>query len=338
MDRQVDGMVTSPARQTLADRFLASCGWQDSSRVRIAGDASNRAYDRLTRAEGGTAILMDAPPETGEDTRPFVHVAAHLRRIGLSAPEVLAADESTGFLLLEDLGDGLFARLMQQDPTTETPLYRAAVDVLIALHAADILPLPPCDADWLIDMTDPFFEWYLHREDATDRAAFHAAFRPCAELVAAAPRVTILRDYHAQNLLWLPDRHGVARVGLLDFQDALSGHRAYDLVSVLQDARRDVSPETKTEMLEYYLSRTHVDEAEFRRDYAALGLQRNLRILGIFARLAKRDGKPSYVDLVPRVWEYVKRNLAHPDLAPVARALAALPDPTPDFLEQLKAR
>lgn len=222
MDRQVDGMVTSPARQTLADRFLASCGWQDSSRVRIAGDASNRAYDRLTRAEGGTAILMDAPPETGEDTRPFVHVAAHLRRIGLSAPEVLAADESTGFLLLEDLGDGLFARLMQQDPTTETPLYRAVVDVLIALHAADILPLPPCDADWLIDMTDPFFEWYLHREDATDRAAFHAAFRPCAELVAAAPRVTILRDYHAQNLLWLPDRHGVARVGLLDFQDALS--------------------------------------------------------------------------------------------------------------------
>lgn len=324
------------ARRDQAARFLSENAWNPEHRIRIAGDASNRAYDRLTRPDGTTAILMDAPPDTGEDVRPFIRLAAYLRQCGLSAPAVMAADETVGFLLLEDLGDALFATLMQDDPSLQQPLYKASVDVLIALHRADPLPLPDCDAAWLTEMTAPLFEWYLPEAGAEIRTAFLTAFHPFADQIAAAPRVTILRDYHAQNLLWLPGRADVARVGILDFQDALAGHRAYDLVSILQDARRDVTAEIEAEMQDYYLSKSPVDPADFRRSYAVLGVQRNLRILGIFARLAKRDGKPSYVDLVPRVWNYVKRNLAHPDLVPLARALDAIPEPTPAFLEQLK--
>ncbi|APE45074.1 aminoglycoside phosphotransferase [Sulfitobacter alexandrii] len=331
-------MVTEGARAALADNFLAENGWADAARTRIAGDASNRSYDRLLRADGTTAILMDAPPDTGEDVRPFVRIAMHLRQNGLSAPEILAVEERSGFLLLEDLGDDLFARLMQADPARETSLYRAAVDVLISLHGCEPMPLAACDAQWLSDMTEPLFEWYLPKDTSGLRTAFKAVFDPLAQAVAAAPHVTILRDYHAQNLLWLPERTGVARVGLLDFQDALAGHRAYDLVSILQDARRDVSTELETDMLAYYLDRVPVDPTTFRRDYAVLGVQRNLRILGIFARLAKRDGKASYVDLVPRVWNYVQRNLAHPELKPLAEVLADVPAPTRAFLEQLKAR
>lgn len=334
MDRNGDSMVV---RGDQAARFLSENGWNPENRIRIAGDASNRAYDRLTRPDGTTAILMDAPPDTGEDVRPFIRIAAYLRQNGLSAPRVMAAEETAGFLLLEDLGDALFANLMQDDPSLQRPLYTASVDVLVALHGADPLPLPDCDAAWLTEMTEPLFEWYLPDAGAETRAAFRDAFQPFADQIAAAPRVTILRDYHAQNLLWMPGRAEVARVGILDFQDALAGHRAYDLVSILQDARRDVTAEIETEMQDYYLSKSTVDPTEFKREYAVLGVQRNLRILGIFARLAKRDGKPSYVDLVPRVWEYIKHNLAHPDLVPLAHALDAIPEPTPAFLEQLKS-
>lgn len=330
-------MVTREDRRGASAQFLADNGWHTDTRIRIAGDASNRAYDRLTRPNGRTAILMDAPPETGEDVRPFIRMATYLRQNGLSAPDILAADETAGFLLLEDLGDALFADLMNNDPTLQSKLYKASVDVLIALHGAEPLPLPACDAAWLTEMTEPLFDWYLPEPAADLRHAFKEAFAPFAGLLAAEPSVTILRDYHAQNLLWLPDRAGVAKVGILDFQDALDGHRAYDLVSILQDARRDVPVSIEADVLKYFLEHADVDPDGFRRAYAVLGVQRNLRILGIFARLAKRDGKPSYVDLVPRVWNYVKRNLAHPDLVPLANVLEPMPAPTPAFLEQLKS-
>ncbi|NUH66958.1 phosphotransferase [Sulfitobacter sp. S0837] len=325
-------------RSHLIQSFLQDAGWADASRKVLAGDASNRRYDRLHRADGQSAILMDAPPERGEDVRPFLAVAAHLTSIGLSAPAIYHADPEQGLLLLEDLGDDLFARLMADDPTREAPLYRAAVDVLVHLHRASAPDLPRCDAQWLTDMAVPAFEFYAP-DGKQQYAAFAAAFHPLAQVLDPVSNVVILRDYHAENLLWLPDRQGVARVGLLDFQDALVGHPAYDLVSILQDARRDVSPAIEAHMVDYYLMQTGQDAENFRSAYALLGAQRNLRILGIFARLCLRDGKAHYVDLIPRVWNYLQHNLRHPALAPVARSIdGVLPCPTPEFLEHLKSQ
>ena len=326
-------------RSALAERFLTNIGWLDAARVVVAGDASNRRYDRLTRTDGTTAIMMDAPPDKGEDVRPFVQIARHLLDQGLSAPEIFEADRENGFLLIEDLGDDLFARLMAKSPARQMPLYRAATDMLIHLHSAPALSLPPCDANWLTNMVEPVFEWYAPDSDADTRRAFRDLIYPIAQVLDQTPKVTILRDFHAENLIWLPARDGVARVGVLDFQDALSGHPAYDLVSVLQDARRDVDIETEAAMVDYYITQTAADPWDFRSAYAVLGAQRNLRILGIFARLCLQDGKPHYVDLIPRVWTYVMRNLADPTLKDLADLIKdALPEPTPDHLERLKSQ
>ncbi|NNE52052.1 MAG: phosphotransferase [Sulfitobacter sp.] len=319
--------------------FLAATPWAASNRTLVAGDASNRRYDRLTRPDGSTAILMDAPPEKGEDVRPFIRIANYLVASGLSAPKLLEADEAQGFLIIEDLGDDLYASLMALDASLEQPLYAAAIDVLVHLHRADPLDLPPCDPVWMAGMNRLIFDWYAQDTPTGARAAFDDAFRPLAQSLEETPKVVILRDYHAQNLLWLPDRQGVARVGQLDFQDALLGHPAYDVVSILQDARRDVSPLMETQMIDRYLAATGMDQSAFERAYAILGAQRNLCILGIFARLCQRDGKAHYVDLIPRVWNYVLRDLAHPDLARIAQVLGPiLPEPTPDFLNRLKSR
>ncbi len=329
-------MAEVTGRKAASQSFLDRIGWDDAARATVAGDASNRSYDRLTRADGTTAILMDAPPDRGEDVRPFVKIAEHLTANGLSAPNIYHQDAENGFLLIEDLGNALFARKMAAEPGRQEMLYRAATDVLVDLHAFPLLPLPVCDAAWLTGMTELVFEWYAAPDEDTLRR-FREIFTPLADSVDEARRVIILRDYHAENLLWLPDRTGSARVGLLDFQDALLGHPAYDLVSVLQDARRDVPPAIETAMIAHYLARTGLPPAPFTRAYAILGVQRNLRILGIFARLCLRDGKPHYVDMIPRVWEYVIRNLAHPDLTDLATFLrSALPAPTQDFLEHLK--
>jgi len=326
-------------RTPLIEGFLQAAGWADAERKLLAGDASNRRYDRLRKGDGQTAILMDAPPERGEDVRPFQQVAAYLSSAGLSAPKIYHADPLYGLLLIEDLGDDLFARLMAGDPALQEPLYRAAVDVLVQLHAAPLPDLPLCDAAWLVDMTAPAFEFYATERQAQPSVPFSDAFGPLAQELDAAPKVVILRDYHAENLLWLPERQRAARVGLLDFQDALMGHPAYDLVSILQDARRDVPPEIEAHMIDYYVAQSGTDPDTFRRAYALLGAQRNLRILGIFARLCLRDGKAHYVDLIPRVWNHLENNLRHPALAPVARSIEGiLPRPTPDFLEQLKSQ
>lgn len=327
--------MTRHAAQTA---FLNTTDWAGSDAQLVAGDASNRKYLRLTDANGRTAILMDAPPDKGEDVRPFVRIADYLRATGLSAPEVFAADINQGFLLIEDLGDALFADLMAKTPERQELLYRASIDALSHLHRADPLDLPLCDAGWMETMNALIFEWYAPNTLADQRGMFHTAFRPLAQRVQDAPRVVILRDYHAQNLLWLPGRQGVAAVGQLDFQDALLGHPAYDLVSILQDARRDVPPEIEAAMLDHYLSTSNMDRASFLTAYAVLGVQRNLCILGIFARLCKRDAKPQYIDLIPRVWDYVQRDLAHPELAGLAQICSdILPIPTPDYLEELRA-
>lgn len=323
--------------------FISAAGWATAAVAVLAGDASNRRYDRLTRSDGRTAVLMDAPPEKGEDVRPFIRIARFLTGCGLSAPDILHADEERGFLLIEDLGDALFARELAHDPTAESTLYRASVDVLSHLHRAE----PPALTVYASAVTTPLaalaFDWYqlgaTGRIDSDARQAFCAEFAARLKPLDDTPHVLIQRDYHAENLLWLPERKGVARVGLLDFQDAMTGHPAYDLVSILQDARRDVGPDMEALMKQHFLLDNPQDQEAFDAAYAVMGAQRNLRILGVFARLCMRDGKAHYVDLIPRVWAHIETNLAHPALTETRRLLqGSLPAPTPEILNQLRAK
>ncbi len=328
------------SRDTLTESFIAASPWAGATRALLAGDASNRRYERLS-LNGKTTVLMDAPHEKGEDIRPFIRIARYLTDLGLSAPVILAQDQGNGFLLLEDLGDDLFARVIPREPKLEKPLYAAATDVLIHLHrAAPPEDLPAYDTDVMLDMAALAWRWYLGGAftDSTEaEQAFRAAFRPVLEDHAADRSVLIQRDYHAENLLWLPQRDGAARVGLLDFQDAMAGHPAYDLVSVLQDARRDVPLPIEEAMITRYVSGTGLDERAFRAAYAVLGVQRNLRILGVFGRLCLVYGKPHYVDMIPRVWGLLLRDLEHPALAPVRDlVIGSLPAPTPEILKGLK--
>jgi aminoglycoside/choline kinase family phosphotransferase len=321
-------------RLALSRTFLQRAGWGDATRSKLAGDASFRKYERLNR-NGKPAVLMDAPPPQ-EDVRPFLHIARHLQSLGYSAPRVLADDVEHGFLLLEDLGDDLFARLLRQGHN-ETMLYQATIDFLLDLHRHPAPSgLAPYDEGRLIAEVELFVDWYLPaltgQEPPTAlRQAFHFLWRTLVPEVGldAAPekRVLVLRDFHAENLLWLPDRSGTARLGLLDFQDAVAGHPAYDLVSLLEDARRDVSPDLAEAMLQRYIAGSGADDAAFRRAYAILGAQRNLRILGVFTRLWKRDGKPHYQAFMPRMWGLVERDLAHPALADLHSWLAATVPP-----------
>lgn len=328
-------------RVAIADAFLKGAGWDNVPRTLVAGDASNRRYERLTRGKGDTAILMDAPPDKGEDVRPFVRITEYLRAQGLSAPEVFAQDQVNGFLLIEDLGDDLFARVMDKHPDLEQPLYDASVDVLVQLHRAPVPDLPRYDSKVTTPLAALAYDWYqrgaIGAVDQSARQRFEAAFREVMAPLDAMPHVLIQRDYHAENLLWLPDRNGAARVGLLDYQDAMLGHPAYDLVSIAHDARRDVSADMAQSMVNRYVRATGLDREAFLTAYALLGAQRNLRILGVFARLCLGAGKPHYVDLIPRVWDHVQTNLAHPALAAIKPLIDAdLPAPTPALLQRLK--
>jgi len=328
-------------RDPLITAFLDRAGWGAAQIAPLAGDASNRRYLRLLR-DGQPAVLMDAPPEKGEDVRPFIRIDHYLLEAGLSAPRILAADEVGGFLLLEDLGDAIFARRIEADPPCEEPLYEAAVDVLAALHS-HALPddLAAYDAATMGPLAALAIDWY--HAGATGAASPDLSARlgdivtGLCQAFADAPPVTVLRDYHAENLIWLPGRAGVAQVGLLDFQDAMAGHPAYDLVSLLQDARRDVPSPLARRMRARFLAATGHDAERFDTAYAVLGAQRSLRILGVFARLCLRDGKAHYVDLIPRVWRALNENLAHAALEPLAKFVAkTLPEPDETLLKTLK--
>ncbi|MBL9054658.1 MAG: phosphotransferase [Rhodobacteraceae bacterium] len=327
-----------PDRRTMSDRFLQQAGWGAARRAFLAGDASDRSYDRLWRGSE-TAVLMDAPPGKGDDPAAFLAIADHLRQLGLSAPRCLAHDLAQGFLLLEDLGDGLFARLVAANPQAEPAFYTAAVDVLLRLQAAPPPPdLPDLSAaDWA-DAAAFALDWYRFAVtgDRMDSTTFRALLTGLLQRHADGPRVMILRDFHAENLLWLPDRTGLARVGLLDFQLAQLGQPGYDLVSMLQDARRDVSRETVAKAQAHFLTMTGQEEARFRPAYAALGAQRALRILGVFARLCLVAGKAGYLPLMPRVWAQLQENLAQPELAPLRRLCdQLLPAPDPGVLRRI---
>lgn len=324
-------------RAEQARAFLAAAGWADATRQHLAGDASDRRYDRLTRGSG-TAVLMDSPPGGGDDPADFVTIATHLANLGLSPPRILAQDLAQGFLLLEDLGDGLFARLIDRDPALEQPLYAAATDVLVALEAA---PLPPgrpdlSAQDWA-EAAAFALDWYARAATGAPppRDPFVDAMRDALHAHADGPRVLILRDYHAENLLWLPGRAGLARVGLLDFQLGQAGQPGYDLISMVQDARRDVSRETARAVIRHYADATGRDMDRLETRLATLGAQRALRILGVFARLCLVAGKPGYLRLLPRVWGQLQQNLRHPALEPLARACKDLPAPSPAIIERI---
>ncbi|MEM9780920.1 MAG: phosphotransferase [Pseudomonadota bacterium] len=337
-------------RRAQLDAFVQAHGHDPADLAPLAGDASMRRYLRLADHRG-SRVVMDAPPASNERMDPFVDVTAILRAQGLSAPALCGSDLDRGFLLLEDLGDALYARVMAATPSSELPLYAAAVDLLADLPpVADIahpaLPrIGPYDAeayrrearlavDWYAaGVGSPLAEDLLSSYDALIDAAMAA--------LPALPPVLVMRDYHAENLIWLPDRAGRARVGLLDYQDALIGHPAYDLVSLLEDARRDVDPDLAAAMMRRFVQRQGMDRADveaFGAAYDLLGAQRNLKIIGIFARLALRDGKPRYVDLIPRVWRYLQRDLAGPGCGALAGFVAnTLPPPEPALLDRLKA-
>ena len=308
-------------RDNRISEFVTRAGWGGARRVHLAGDASARRYDRLTdQARNRTAVLMDAPPDKGEATEPFLRIAAQLQLRGLSVPNIIAQDQALGLILMEDLGDALYSVVSADHPEMEQKLYEAAVDLLVDLGTTP----PPVDLPIYGPKTHLLeaslvTEWYLPAITQTEtpinlKTEFAGLINDaCAALPAHKPAL-VLRDFHAENLLWLPDRSGSRRVGLLDFQDALAGHPAYDLVSLLEDARRDTSVELQNQMRARFLAKSGLDHPSFLLAYATLGAQRNLKIIGIFARLCIRDHKPAYVDLIPRVWNHLQRDLAHPAL------------------------
>lgn len=318
----------SEARETLCRRFLTDAGWGDAERRVLAADASFRRYDRLTRGSE-CAVLMDAPPPQ-ENAKIFHHIAECLLDIGLSAPRPLAMDAEAGFLLLEDFGDRTFTRALKEG-ADEAELYRLATDTLVALHqrwGAEDAGLPPYDAERLLAEAALLVDWYLpamtgKATPPAQRESYLAAWREVLPVMLpdpkSVPHKLVLRDYHVDNLMVLAGREGIARCGLLDFQDAVIGPITYDLVSLLEDARRDVSPEVVTEMLARYQDalRPQIDRWAFAASYSALGAQRNAKIIGIFTRLSRRDGKHGYLQHVSRVWRLLEGDLHHQALAPV---------------------
>jgi N-acetylmuramate 1-kinase len=346
----------SSEREASLNALLAGVGWDGARREALAGDASTRRYERL-HLDGRTAILMDAPksaesgpcpPDADEAQRlrlgwnavsrlaasrveAFLAVGAHLKAIGLSAPEVIAADAPSGFALLEDLGDDLFAKVIPGQ-AAEAQLYGEAGKVLAhaqAMPAPAVLngaggpwPLLAYDALALRANADLFAEWLPQATDVAISDAQHGRFEGLRDsLIAQAeqfPRAFTIRDYHAENLLWLPNREGLRVVGLLDYQDALLGWRGWDLSMLLHDARRDVSPFAASAALGAYLSASGASEREIRTELAVLGALNIMRILGLFARLSARDGKPRYLGFMPRMWGHLAGVLQHPDLAGMA--------------------
>jgi N-acetylmuramate 1-kinase len=302
-----------------APAFLVSAGWDGAQILPLAGDASFRRYFRVVDHDR-SAILMDAPPPH-EDPRPFIAVARWLTGHGFAAPAILHEDLSEGLVLLEDFGDARLRETVDAAPESELRLYQAAVELLVRLHGHPAGVARGYDLAEYRRELGLFTEWYCPAVGlAVDEAGYAAAWdRVLAPVVADRHAVTVLRDYHAENIMLI---EGSEQLGLLDFQDALAGHPAYDLVSLLQDARRDVAPALAAAMLDQYKRITGAGDA-FDIAYHVLGAQRNAKIIGIFTRLWRRDGKPRYPGLCPRVWGYLERDLAHPALKPVADWFAA---------------
>jgi aminoglycoside/choline kinase family phosphotransferase len=339
--------------------FLQGAGWGAAEITPLPGDASTRRYARAS-LNGRVAMVMDQPQAAeapvaptdatpaerkalgynavarlaGADCARFVAVAGYLRGRGLSAPHIYAADTKAGFLLLEDLGNDLYADVLCSGGN-ELELYKTAAEVLATLHAENApaklaadKPLFTYDETALLAEADLLTEWYfpfaLGRKASAEEVAEHRdLWRQVLKPALVSAPVFVHRDYHAQNLLWLPERYGPARAGLIDFQDAVAGSRAYDLVSLTEDARRDVSPALAAATTAHYINTVQaqggrIDDRSFAGEMAIMAAQRNAKIVGIFARLHSRDGKSRYLSYLPRVWSYLNADLAHPTMAQLA--------------------
>ncbi len=313
------------ARDALRSAFLKSAGWSDAMLVPITGDASFRRYFRLQRV-GEVRVLMDAPPPQ-EDVRPYISIARHLAALGFSAPRIFAEDVEHGFLLIEDFGDDTYTRVLAKGGD-ETALYTLATDVLIALHRlpaerAVLEGVPLYETEAMTQRAMLLVEWYLPMVTGAPTSPevaeeFRALWQSILPRLDAGPRTLVLRDFHVDNLMLLPDRAGIAACGLLDFQDAGRSAKAYDLVSLIEDARRDIDSSLHEAMIRRYLATVPQSQhAEFRAACAIAAAQRHSRVIGVFARLAQRDGKPHYLRHLPRLWRLMERALQHEALAPL---------------------
>lgn len=309
--------------------FLAAHGWDAAERVPLAGDASARRYWRVRRTADGACAILAHSPDPVTDVVAFARIAEFLCRLGLSAPAVLAADPARGLLLVEDFGDARLGTCVAAGVPAE-PVYGLAVDVLVHLHRhcppaqAAALGLPHHDAATLVEQVMLFVDAYVPAATGRPvseaaRAAWRAAWTAVVPAACAGPWSLLLRDYHLDNLMHLPERPGVRAAGLLDFQNAGPGPIAYDLVSLLEDARRDLAPNLAARMIARYRAAfPQLDGEAFELSYTVLGALRHARILGVFARLALRDGRRHYLVHVPRVWRQLEAKLAEPALAEVA--------------------
>jgi aminoglycoside/choline kinase family phosphotransferase len=357
-------------RSEALTRLLTETGFANAQRVPLAGDASTRRYERLVLPDR-RAVLMDAAPSAESQPCPpgatpaerrqmgwnatarlaasrveaFAAVSEYLSSIGLAAPQIHGADLDAGYMVLEDLGDALYAHVIAEGAADELELYRVAADVLAHVHAA---PMPsrmtgPGGASWpLLEYdalalevnADLFAEWMPRSADVRmtdkDRARGEGIRDSLIVKALGFPRAFTIRDYHAENLLWLPEREGLKRVGLLDYQDALRGWRGWDFAMLLDDARRDVSDAAREAAIQRYLQQTGADEPGFRRELAVLGALNAMRILGRFAQLT-HDGKTKYAAFMPREWGHLARNLKHPALEDVRAFVEEIARP---YLEQ----
>ena len=312
-------------RELLKKQFLASANCLNGVIQKLPADASFRTYDRLTLNDK-SYIVMDAPP-SHENVKSFIKVLNFLDKNGFSVPKLFESDLKNGFLLLEDFGDDSFAKLLNhnKEEELEEQLYKSAIDLLVNLQK-----IPPIDGEFayysdelLLDEAKGLIEWYiplLNGEQIPTKLIeeYEIIWRHLLQYARHIPETTVLRDYHAENLMWLADRDGYQRVGILDFQDAVIGSPVYDMVSLLEDARRDVNSDLSDKMITYYLSkRTDITRRDFLASYSILGAQRNLKIIGFIARKAVRDKNSKYFSLLPRVWGYIEKDLKHPLMLPL---------------------
>lgn len=322
--------------------FLEEKGWNDWEIVNLAGDASPRKYFRLS-SSNKTAVLMDAPIGCCGPLDPFIEISDYLIEQGFSSPKILAKDTAGGFLIIEDLGDDLFSSLLIRQPEMEYEIYQVALEILVALRQKVPPPhVPTYTPEIQGELSALSLTWYtryIAGVEVNDRE-----IKRLSDLVGGAiyglneRQVFIHRDYHAENLLWLPERSDQERIGLIDFQDGSIGQSSYDLVSLLEDARREISTTLKDDLLCRYSELTGDSIAMVKKGVAISGIQRNLRILGVFARLSIRDSKSWYLDYIPRVWDYLMGDLETaglPDLT--SFIMNNLPPPTPENLDKLRS-
>ena len=312
--------------------FLKQAGWPKAQRIPLAGDAGIRRYERLSDLKQGNAILMDAEPKLGEDIRSFLKISQHLLDCGISAPKIFNQYISLGLILMEDFGDELLYKAVNDTPHLELQLYRLAIDVLNQLHKS---PPPkqvgsyfPPEMSKALVTTLP---WYCDK--GLSQEIIEEAAISLSKLDWSNP-VLVLRDFHAQNLIYRYEQRGLAQMGVLDFQDAQLGHPLYDVTSLIHDARRILNPSVVSLLLQE-LTKNYRGQDDFKYAFSTLSAQRNLRILGVFARLCLQDKKPNYLNLIPHVWNNLWKDLSHPLLTNLSKICESLPNPSSSFLEGL---